>query len=140
MEKDERGRRLNKTGLIIAIVGLSLAPFIIWYFNIISQLAGTCFSAGTKVLLADGSSKNIESLEVSAQVLTCNLDTGQTEADEVLELYTPANDNMMRMEFSDGTVIRSTFDHPYYVKNKGWCSLRPDVTNDLITNITGVGQ
>ncbi len=90
--------------------------------------------------MADGSLKRIEDIQIGDRVLSYNLETRETEPDEVLELYSTANNNMMRMEFSDGAVIHSTVDHPYYVKNKGWCSLKPEATNDLITNISDVGQ
>lgn len=142
-EQVEEIREREREGIkALIVVGCCLASIIFVYLITasIGPLMATCFSAGTKILLADGSSKNIESLEVGDRVLGYNLDTGQTEADEVLELYSTANNNMMRMEFSDGTVIHSTFDHPYYVKSKGWCSLKPDVTNNLITNITDVDQ
>lgn len=100
---------------------------------------GTCFAAGTEITMSDGSLKRIEDIEVGDMVLSYNLEKMDSESDEVLELYSPTNDNLMEMIFSDGTVIHSTFDHPYYIKDKGWCSLKPDVTKELITNITEVG-
>lgn len=117
-------------------------PTLLSLFFVLSlgSLTATCFAEGTEITMADGSLKSIEDIQVGDKVLSYNLETRETEADEVLELYSPTNNNMMRMEFSDGTVIHSTFDHPYYVKNKGWCSLKPEVTNDLIKNITDVGQ
>ena len=119
-----------------------LPPFLwkILHYGELYGVLGTCFAEGTEITMADGSLKRIEDIHVGDRILSYNLETRETEPDEVLELYSPANDNMMRMEFSDGTVIHSTFDHPYYVKNKGWCSLKPDVTNDLITNISDVGR
>ena len=66
--------------------------------------------------MADGSLKNIEDIEVGDSILSYNLETASTQADEVLELHSPINNNMIRMAFSDGTVILSTFDHPYYVR------------------------
>lgn len=101
---------------------------------------GTCFSAGTEITMANGSFKNIEEIKVGDMVLSYDFEKQKTESDEVLELYSPANDNLMEMKFSDGTVIRSTFDHPYYAKDKGWCSLKPDITKELITNINEVSQ
>jgi len=102
--------------------------------------SATCFAEGTEITMADGSFKSIEDIQVGERVLSYNLEAGKTEPDEVLELYSPTNNNMMHMEFSDGTVVHSTFDHPYYVKDKGWCSLKPDVTKEIIVNISDVGQ
>ena len=92
---------------------------IIDYGEMLGGITAVCFAAGTQVTMADGSSKSIEDIQVSDRVMSYNLETGVTEPDEVLELHSTTNNNMMRMEFADGTVIHSTFDHPYYVKNKG---------------------
>ena len=125
--------------LLIGEVPNLLFLFVFWLF--VSSLTGEiCFAEGTEITMADGSLKNIEEIGVGDSVLSYNFETRNTEPDEVMELHSTANSNMMKMEFSDGTVIHSTFDHPYYVKNKGWCSLKPEVTNELITNITDVGQ
>lgn len=113
--------------------------FIVLNPDMLSNI-GTCFAEGTEITMADGSSKRVEDIEIGDMIMGYNFETQKIEPDEVLELYSTANDNMMEMKFSDGTVIRSTFDHPYYVKDKGWCSLKPDVTKELITNITEVGQ
>lgn len=121
-------------------LGLIAVLPLLNYNKLIRGAIATCFAEGTEITMADGSLKSIEDIQIGDRVLSYNLETGKTESDEVLELYSPTNNNMMRMEFSDGTVIHSTFDHPYYVENKGWCSLKPEVTNDLITNISDVGQ
>lgn len=124
--------------LLVGEVPTLLSLFFVW--SIAGIASAACFAEGTEITMADGSMKNIEDIVVGDGVLSYNFETRETESDEVLELHAPTNNNMMKMEFSDETVIHSTFDHPYYVKNKGWCSLKPEVTNDLITNITDVGR
>ena len=99
-----------------------------------------CFAKGTKISMADESIKEIQDIEIGDSVLSYNLSTSTIEPDEVLELHTGFNNNMMEMTFSDGTIIHSTFDHPYRVKHKGWCSIKPDMTNDILTNIKDAKQ
>ena len=99
-----------------------------------------CFAKGTEISMADGSIKEIQDIEIGDSVLSYNLSSTTIEPDEVLELHTGFNNNMMEMTFSDGTIIHSTFDHPYRVKHKGWCSIKPDMTNDILTNIKDAKQ
>jgi len=120
----------------IVVAGCVLLLFSADY----GAMVATCFAEGTEITMADGSFKSIEDIQVGDRVLSYNPEAGKTESDEVLELYSTTNNNMMKMKFSDGTVIHSTFDHPYYVKDKGWCSLKPDVTKEIIVNISDVGQ
>ena len=82
---------------------------------------------------------SIEELQVGDQVLSYNLVTGQTEADEIVQLYTTVNANLAVMTFGDSR-LQATVDHPFYVKGKGWCSLRPDLTRETISNFSEVGQ
>ena len=60
--------------------------------------------------------------------------------DETIDPFRDGENLLMEMTFSDGTIIHSTFDHPYRVKNKGWCSIKPDMTNDILTNIKDAKQ
>ena len=89
-----------------------------------------CFVQGTQIIMADGKRKNIEDVSVGDKVLSVNLKTMQIEADTVIKIDSPFHDDIVEIKFSDGTINRNTFDHPYYVKDKGWCSYRPDLTNE----------
>jgi hypothetical protein len=133
----------KKQRLKYTMLGPSSCLLVFLYFILNEEAASslaTCFAPGTDIMMANGSQKNIEAIEVGDIVLSYNLETMYSEPDEVLELYSPMNDNMMEMRFSDRTIIHSTFDHPYFVKEKGWCSLKPDVTKELITSIAEVSQ
>ena len=49
---------------------------------------GTCFLAGTKILMADGRLKNIEKIKPGDKVLSVNINTGKVESDRVKRLVT----------------------------------------------------
>jgi len=102
-----------------------------------------CFVAGTKILIADGSTKNIEDIEVGDIVLSWNEDTNQLQSSKVVKLIQPVHDDMLVIRFSNDVVNENTFDHPYYVKDKGWCSHSPELTKeryDIDTELLEVGD
>ena len=102
-----------------------------------------CFVAGTKILIADGSTKNIEDIEVGDIVLSWNEDTNQLQSSKVVKLIQPVHDDMLVIRFSNDVVNENTFDHPYYVKDKGWCSYSPTLTKeryDIDSELLEVGD
>ena len=102
-----------------------------------------CFVAGTKVLIADGSTKNIEDIEVGDIVLSWSEDTNQLQSSKAVKLIQPVHDDMLVIRFSNDVVNENTFDHPYYVKDKGWCSYSPTLTKeryDINSELLEVGD
>jgi hypothetical protein len=50
---------------------------------------------------------------------------------------------MLVIRFSNDVVNENTFDHPYYVKDKGWCSYSPTLTKeryDIDANLLEIGD
>jgi RHS repeat-associated protein len=88
----------------------------------------SCFVSGTKVTTGDYSCKNIEDIVVGDSIITYNFQTKNLEVSKVTELETPVHDGLIQVEFSDGTKIINTGAHPYYTKNKGWCSFEPELS------------
>ncbi|MYV51200.1 hypothetical protein GT042_01450 [Streptomyces sp. SID3212] len=84
-----------------------------------------CFLARTPVLLADGSSKNIEDIEVGDKVLATNPVTGETSAQPVTELL-PSEGKKELNELTIATAkgkkkITATAEHPFWVpKENAW--------------------
>jgi Ataxin-1 and HBP1 module (AXH) len=88
----------------------------------------SCFIAGTKIILADGTKKNIENILVGDKVATFSIENNKIEVGVVEEITTPVHDKFVKIEFSNNITNSNTYDHPYYVKNKGWCSYDPNLT------------
>jgi hypothetical protein len=90
---------------------------------------GSCFIAGTKVTMGDGSEKNIEDIVVGDEVLSFNESTLQNEVKKVIGLKTPIHNDLVKYEFANQTSITSTFDHPFYVGDLELASYTPFLTN-----------
>jgi hypothetical protein len=76
---------------------------------------GTCFDAGTPVLMADGTHKNIEDIIIGDRVRSYNVYTNKFEESEVLKLHKiKENQNLVALTFSDGTILHTTMTHPFY--------------------------
>jgi hypothetical protein len=89
---------------------------------------GWCFIAGTKVMMSDGVEKNIEEIEAGDVVKSWNEETDEIQNSKVMKLIQPIHRDMLIIKFNNDVVNENTFDHPYYVKGKGWCSHKPELT------------
>lgn len=107
---------------------LESGDFMISFF-IIHNIFGSCFIAGTKVTMGDGSQKNIEDVVIGDEVISFNESTLQNEVKKVIGLKTPMHNDLVKYEFSNQTSITSTFDHPFYVDNLELASFAPFLTN-----------
>ncbi|MGW2229896.1 polymorphic toxin-type HINT domain-containing protein [Streptomyces formicae] len=84
-----------------------------------------CFLAGTGVLMADGSSKNIEDVELGDKVLATDPETGETRESEVTATIVTDDDK----QFTELTIatpegsekLTATYGHPFWsVDKKDW--------------------
>ncbi|WP_078937428.1 polymorphic toxin-type HINT domain-containing protein [Streptomyces galbus] len=95
-----------------------------------------CFLAGTDVLMADGSTKNIEDVEVGDEVLATDPDTGETAPREVTRLIVTEDDkhfNELSIATDEGIEkITATHEHPFWSPSqKHWVDaqdLKPGMT------------
>ena len=87
----------------------------------------SCFPAGTKILLFNGSYKNIEDIGVGEHVISYNEISKNNEVSEVLEIESPVRDHMCIIIFSDSSELNLTSEHPIYSKT-GWKSINPEAT------------
>jgi hypothetical protein len=94
---------------------------------------GYCFAAGTKVLMANGSSKNIEDIQTGEMVLCVDENTpeGPVEAKPVVETYHNSPHRLIEIHIGED-VIRCTLKHPFYVKDKGWTSASDLAGGDIL--------
>ena len=97
-----------------------------------------CFARGTLVLLANGSSKAIETIQAGDMVLAApeNDPEAKPKACRVVEVY--HNDPRPLLEVhAGGQSIRCTFRHPFYVKGKGWIAAERLKTGDQLRTPSG---
>tara|TARA_R100000008_G_scaffold16408_1_gene8077 strand:+ start:2473 stop:5814 length:3342 start_codon:yes stop_codon:yes gene_type:complete len=87
-----------------------------------------CFVEGTKVFMSDGTEKNIEDVELNDEVMSWSENENKMTSSRVTGLKRPIHQDMILIKFENGTENINTFDHPYYVKGKGWCSYGPQLT------------
>ncbi|MCX4819014.1 polymorphic toxin-type HINT domain-containing protein [Streptomyces sp. NBC_01142] len=95
-----------------------------------------CFLAGTDVLMADGSTKNIEEVELGDKVLATDPKTGETGEREVTATIVTDDDKY----FTDLTIstpvgtehLTATYEHPFWaVSEQDWIEagdLKPGMT------------
>jgi RHS repeat-associated protein len=88
----------------------------------------TCFIAGTKVLMATGNQKNIEDIVVGDTVMSYDFVEQRVVKSPVLKVDSPIHNTLVQINFSKNISNQNTDDHPYFVKNKGWCSYNPEKT------------
>jgi len=90
----------------------------------------SCFVAGTKITMADGSEKNIEDVKVGESVLSQDSD-GNLGSSMVKRLTSPVREGYYEITLEDGTVLKVTDEHPLYYRVgafEGWASFNPYMT------------
>lgn len=98
------------------------------FFDLVDQKC-RCFIAGTKIRLFSGESVNIEDIDEGTYLLTYNTETNNFEKGLVKQLIRSVRNDLVQISLSDGTVIESTVDHPYFTQKKGWCSASPELSD-----------
>jgi hypothetical protein len=94
-----------------------------------------CFAAGTRVLLADGSTRPIEQIRAGDMVLAAP-DMGPLKAPaprRVLRVFHNAPARILTLRIGTD-VVRTTYGHAFYTRSRGWtysCDLR--IGDDLRT-------
>ena len=83
-----------------------------------------CFVAGTKILMSDNSTKNIEEIKRGDKILTFNKLTNKKEVATVEETASVKHNNLVTYTFEGGKTITATDDHPFMTK-RGWASMNP---------------
>ena len=79
-----------------------------------------CFVAGTLVLTASGLVA-IENIKPGDMVYAADAETLEVSTKQVLETYIRETSSLVHLTINGENII-STYDHPYYVKDKGFVS------------------
>ena len=87
-----------------------------------------CFVEGTLVTLWGGSQKPIEQIEVDDIIMSYDVVTNSVVRDVITNVIKPIHDDIIDIKFENDTINSNTFDHPYYVLDKGWSSYKPELT------------
>jgi hypothetical protein len=87
-----------------------------------------CFTKGTKIIQITNLAKSIEHIKPGDRILSLNQNTMKIEEDIVKQIDSVKHSDIVHISFNDLTINDNTLDHPYYVKNKGWCSYKPSLT------------
>ena len=81
-----------------------------------------CLAKDTTVT-TPGGSKVIESIKPGEAVFGYNHNLNVVEKVIVEKIATSRHSIINKITFSDGTEVKSTMDHPYWVSGKGWCAV-----------------
>jgi hypothetical protein len=84
-----------------------------------------CFTKGTSIVIDNNVSKLIEKIKQGDRILSVNQKTMKIENDIVKQIDSVKHSDIVHITFSDLSSNDNTADHPYFVKDKGWCSFRP---------------
>ena len=91
-----------------------------------------CFPAGTKITLADGTEKNIEDLTTNDKLLTYNEKTGVLAEGSIGNILKKKEFLLIQLETGDGSVVKSTPLHKFYIKGKGWVAAQDVLKGDIV--------
>jgi len=86
--------------------------------NYVGQ-TGTCFLAGTKIVMADGTYKNIETIVVGNTVKSFDEKNRQIEDKKVTKIFHHAPEEMGDYYLVINKILRVTPNHQFYTE-KGW--------------------
>ena len=103
-----------------------------YYIECVAQSTSTgggcCFVGDTSITMYNGSLKNIDSVIAGDLILTYNVETDQYGEGTVTSIESPIKDDIIEFILSNGTSIKATTEHPFWVIGKGWSSYSPDRT------------
>jgi len=102
-----------------------------------SVTLSTCFTAGTKISMANNSVKNIEDIIAGESVLTYNETININEEGIVGNISSHEVESILTLTFNNGVVINTTEEHPFFVKEKGWTIASNLETSDICQDING---
>jgi len=94
-----------------------------------------CFVAGTLILTATGFVA-IENIKAGDKVIATNPETFEVAEKTVLETYVRETTELLHLTIN-GEVIKTTFEHPFYVKDVGFVEARKLQIRDRLVDSRG---
>ncbi|MFZ2165674.1 MAG: Hint domain-containing protein [Propionibacteriaceae bacterium] len=96
-----------------------------------------CFTAGTPVLLANGTSKPIEQVAVGDKVTAYDPETGQPESRDVVRTFVHYDVATFEVTLGSGAKVTTTEEHPFWVDGQGWTPANRLKTGDNLRQSDG---
>ena len=96
----------------------------------------SCFLAGTKVITPYGL-RNIEDIRIGDLIYSKNMTTNEVEIDTVKVNYKRVSHENIYVIYDEIGYVKTTPDHPFYVKNYGWKKAEDLDTNDILIDLMG---
>ena len=97
-----------------------------------NYITSCCFDPGSKVLMADGSQKNIEDVKIGDMVMSLNEETGEYVAQRVQATIIKENStDLVYVYLSNGVRLGMRAYHPL-LTTEGWKSLRPGMAETMM--------
>ncbi|HEX8794522.1 MAG TPA: polymorphic toxin-type HINT domain-containing protein, partial [Polyangiaceae bacterium] len=106
---------------------------------------GPCFLAGTQIVMADGSTRGIETIQPGDRVMTADPDgeVGAATSDgTVTEEFVSRTYRVVHVEIDDGDgkpegELQATGKHPFWVQGTGWKDAVELVPGDVLLDAQG---
>ena len=90
----------------------------------------TCFVAGTLVVTEDGF-RPIEEIKAGDVVLSWNEESGKLGYNKVAQTFVRTTELIYQITYEDGTFLETTWNHPFYIKGRGWVKAKDLRDGDL---------
>jgi hypothetical protein len=96
-----------------------------------------CFGAGTKILMADNSLKNIELIQEGDFVKSYDFENKQLTDSKVSKLISAVHSDLLKLKFADNEIV-VTSDHPFWVERNVWAAIDAEKANNNYVQKTKV--
>ncbi|TGK20119.1 TIGR04388 family protein [Leptospira fluminis] len=97
----------------------------------------TCFTAGTLIRTKEGL-KPIEKIATGDLVLSLNPETGEVSYKKVLRLFSKETPLIHRITYTNGEIINTTWNHPFYIRGKGFQEVKDIKEHDRSVTVASV--
>ncbi len=91
--------------------------------------SGFCCVDEHTIISTPDVNKPIKEINIGDLVWSYNFQTNTKELKEVMGIVSPIHDSIVDISFSNGSVVKSTFDHIYYNSEGKMISYKPEKTN-----------
>ncbi|MDR3002349.1 MAG: hypothetical protein LBU89_13940 [Fibromonadaceae bacterium] len=109
------------------------------YFDNYFSGIGLCLGAGTKILMADNSLKNIELIKAGDMIKSYDFENKKLIDTEVAKLLSAQHSNLKKLKFTDNEIITTT-DHPFWTDKNAWAAIDAEKANNNYVQKTKVAD